>query len=101
MGQDRTPGKVRAHLDRACTLLTAADLDGAAQVLAAAAAELSALGPLPPAARHELRRTVAKADGLLEAVRAYHRDWNHRLGCLLNGYTRDGQPAEVGASWRC
>jgi len=96
MGEERTPVTVRAHLNQACTLLATIDLDGAAKALAAAAEALSSTGPLSQTARSEIRRNVRQAHSLLEAARTYHGEWSRRLGCLMHGYTREGQPASLG-----
>jgi hypothetical protein len=103
MDGDRKLERIQAHLDRACTLLTAASpagLDGSEEELTAAVAELGSPPPLAPQAMRELRRSIAKAGRLLEAVSAYHRDWTQRLGSLLNGYTSNGQPATIGHAAR-
>jgi len=96
MDGERTGVTVRYRLNQACALLTTVDLEGAAKVLTEAVEELSTVGPLSQAERREVRGRVLKAFSLLEAARTYHGEWSQRLGCLLHGYTREGQPAALG-----
>jgi hypothetical protein len=96
---------VQSAVDRACQLLlspTPQQLDACARLLETAVSELSALPDTAPESKNDaraqarlLKKSIGRADRLLESAAEFYSNWIRFLGALCAGYTGQGQPASV------